>query len=125
VGGAGRKAGPIHLAADSPLHQRFSFLGAVTDEGQACGEPLSWKFSGEALLSRFVDTEGNLVRIQVQVRQCRSVTDLASGEIIELPGTAFTERVLFVEDGSIIIEDVGHAERGERGASPSAADLSQ
>ena len=59
------------------------------------------------LLSRFFDTEGNLVRIHVQVRESGSVTDLATGEVIELPQTAFTERVLFVEDGSIIIEDVG------------------
>ena len=97
----------LPAAADPPLHQRFTFSGAVTDEGQACGEPLSWEFTGEVLLSRFFDTEGNLVRIHVQVRESGSVTDLATGEVIELPQTAFTERVLFVEDGSIIIEDVG------------------
>jgi hypothetical protein len=97
----------LPAAADTPLHQRFTFSGAVTDEGQACGEPLSWEFTGEVLLSRFFDTEGNVVRIQVQVRESGSVTNLATGEVIELPETAFTERVLFVEDGSIIIEDVG------------------
>jgi hypothetical protein len=97
----------LPAAADPPMHQQFTFSGAVTDEGQACGDPLSWEFTGEVLLSRFFDSEGNLIRIQVQVRESGSVTNLATGEVIELPRTAFTERVLFVEDGSIIIEDVG------------------
>ena len=97
----------LPAAADPPTHQRFTFAGAVSDEGQACGDPLSWEFTGEVLLSRFFDSEGNLIRIQVQVRESGTVTNLATGEVVDLPQTAFTERVLFVEDGSIIIEDVG------------------
>jgi hypothetical protein len=97
----------LPAAADPPTHQRFTFSGAVTDEGQACGDPLSWEFTGEVLLSRFFDSEGNLVRIQVQVRESGTVTNLATDEVVELPRTAFVERVLFVEDGSIIIEDDG------------------
>jgi hypothetical protein len=97
----------LPAAADPPTHQQFSFSGAVTDEGQACGDPLSWEFTGEVLLSRFFDSEGNLIRIQVLVQESGTVTNLATGEVVDLPRTAFTERVLFVEDGSIIIEDVG------------------
>lgn len=81
--------------------------GTVSDEGQACGDPLSWEFTGEVLLTRFFDSEGNLIRIQVQVRESGTVTNLATGEVVDLPETAFTERVLLVEDGSIIIQDVG------------------
>lgn len=94
-------------AADPPIHQRLTFSGAVTDQGEACGDPLSWEFTGEVLLSRFFDSEGSLVRIQVQVRESGTVTNLTTGEVVELPRTAFMERVLFVEDGTIIIEDVG------------------
>jgi hypothetical protein len=97
----------LPAAADPATHQRITFSGAVTDEGQACGDPLSWEFTGEALLTRFFDSEGTLVRIQVQVWESGTVTNLATGEVVDLPRTAFTERVLFVEDGSIIIEDVG------------------
>jgi hypothetical protein len=97
----------LPAAADQPTHQRFTFSGAVTDEGQACGYPLSWEFTGEVLLSRFFDSEGNLIRIQIQVRESGTVTNLATGEVVDLPQTAFTERVLLVQDGSIIIEDVG------------------
>lgn len=97
----------LPATADPPTHVRVTFSGAVTDQGEACGDPLSWEFTGEARVSRFFDSEGNLVRIQVQVRESGTVTDLATGEVIELPRTAFMERVLFVEDGSIIIEDVG------------------
>jgi hypothetical protein len=35
------------------------------------------------------------------------VTNEDTGEVIELPRTAFIERVLFVEGGTIIIEDNG------------------
>jgi hypothetical protein len=97
----------LPAAAVPPTHQPITFSGAVTDQGQACGDPLSWEFTGEAMVSRFFDNEGNLIRIQVQVRESGTVTNLATGEVVELPPTAFTERVLFVEDGSIIIEDVG------------------
>lgn len=94
-------------AADPPTHVRFAFSGAVTDAGEACGDPLSWEFVGEALLTRFFDGDGTLVRIHVQVRESGSVTNLATGEVVALPRTAFVERVLFIEDGSIIIEDDG------------------
>jgi hypothetical protein len=97
----------LPATGEPPTHVRFTFSGAVTDEGQACGDPLSWEFTGEVLLSRFFDSEGNLVRIQVLVQESGTVTSLATGEVVDLPRTAFTERVLFVEDGSIIIEDVG------------------
>lgn len=94
-------------AADPPTHTRQSFSGAVTDQGQACGDPLSWEFTGEVLLSRFFDSDGNLTRLHAHVRESGTVTNLATGEVVELPRTAFLERVLFVEDGSIIIQDVG------------------
>jgi hypothetical protein len=94
-------------AAAPPTQQRFTFSGSVSDQGEACGDPLSWDFTGEVLLTRFFDSEGNLVRIQIQVRESGTVTNLSSGEVVELPRTAFMERILFVEDGSIIIEDVG------------------
>jgi hypothetical protein len=97
----------LPASAVPPIHQQFMFSGALTDQGEACGDPLSWEFTGEVLLSRFFDSEGNLVRIQVQVRESGTVTNLTTGEVIELPQTAFVERVLFVEDGSIIIEDNG------------------
>jgi hypothetical protein len=97
----------LPAGAVEPTQVRFPFSGAVTDQGQACGDPLSWEFSGEVLLTRFFDSEGNLVRIHAHVRESGTVTNLFTGEVVELPETAFLERVLFVEDSSIIIEDVG------------------
>ena len=97
----------LPASAVPPIHMSFTFSGEVSDQGEACGDPLSWEFTGEVLLSRFFDSEGNLVRIQVQVRESGTVTNLTTGEVVELPQTAFVERVLFVEDGSIIIEDAG------------------
>jgi hypothetical protein len=96
----------LPAAADPPTQVRQTFSGEVTDAGEACGDPLSWEFTGEVLVTRFFD-DGDLVRIQVQVQESGTVTNLATGEIVELPRTAFLERVLLVDDGSIIIEDVG------------------
>lgn len=90
-----------------PSFQAFSFSGAVTDQGQACGDPLSWEFTGDVRITRFFDSDGALTRIQVQVRESGTVTNLTTDEVVDLPRTAFIERVLFVEDGSIIIEDNG------------------
>ena len=97
----------IPAAAETPVHTSFPFSGSVSDSGEACGDPLSWEFSGEVMLTRFFDSEGNLVRIHAHVRESGTVTNLATGEVIELARTAFLERVLFEEDGSVIIEDVG------------------
>lgn len=97
----------LPASAVPPTFQELAFSGAVTDQGQACGDPLAWEFTGEARISRFFDSDGALTRIQVQVRESGSVTNLTTGEVVDLPRTAFIERVLFVEDGSIIIEDDG------------------
>ena len=94
-------------SAVPPTVQELTFSGAVTDQGQACGFPLSWEFTGDARITRFFDDTGSLTRIQVQVRESGTVTNEDTGEVIELPRTAFIERVLFVEGGTIIIEDNG------------------
>ena len=96
----------LPAAADPPTQVRQTFSGEVTDNGEACGDPLSWEFTGEALVTRFF-ADGDLVRIQVLVQESGTVTNLTTGEVVELPRGAFLERVLLVDDGSIIIEDVG------------------
>jgi hypothetical protein len=97
----------LPASAVPPTVQEVTFSGAVKDQGQACGDPLSWEFTGDARVTRFFDADGALTRIQVQVREGGTVTNEATSEVVVLPRTAFIERVLFVEDGSIIIEDNG------------------
>jgi hypothetical protein len=41
------------------------------------------------------------------VERLNTITNLATGEVVELPRTAFLERVLLVDDGTIVIEDNG------------------
>lgn len=95
------------MAATPPTHTQTTFSGVVSDQGEACGFPLTWAFTGDAAITRFFDQDGQLVRISVQVREAGTVTNEATGEVVELPRTAFVERVLFVEDGTIVIEDNG------------------
>ena len=96
----------LPAAADPPTHTQQSFSGAVTDTGQACGDPISWEFTGEVTLTRFFE-DGTLVRIHAHVQESGTVTNLATGEVVELPRTSFLERVQFLDDGSVIIEDNG------------------
>ena len=97
----------LPAAADPPTHAQQTFSGAVTDTGQACGDPISWEFTGEVQLTRFFGNDGNLVRIHAHVQESGTVTNLATGEVVDLPRTSFLERVLLVEDGTIIIQDGG------------------
>ncbi len=97
----------LPAGAVPPTHDRDTFSGAVTDSGEACGDPISWEFTGDALVTRFFDESGSLVRLHALVQESGTVTNLATGEVVDLPRTAFLERVLFPGDGSIIIEDVG------------------
>jgi hypothetical protein len=97
----------LPASAVPPTQQAQTFSGEVSDSGEACGFPLSWEFTGEVLITRFFDQAGELIRIQVEVRESGTITNLDTGEVVELPRTAFMERVLFLPDGSIIIEDVG------------------
>lgn len=99
--------GGLPAAADPPLHFDQTFSGAVTDNGEACGFPLAWEFTGEVQVTVFSDSEGNVTRAHIQVRESGTVTNVATGEVVELPRTAFLERELFVEDGSIIFQDLG------------------
>lgn len=95
----------LPAAADPPTQDRDTFSDEVRDQGEACGFPLSWEFTGELLITRFFD-DGQLTRLHAQVRESGTITNLETDEVVELPRTAFLERVL-IEDGSIIIEDVG------------------
>lgn len=79
----------------------------MSDTGQACGDPLSWDFTGEVLFSRFFDRDGNLDRFQIHVQESGTVTNLATGEVVDLPRTAFMERDTFNDDGSVTLEAVG------------------
>lgn len=96
----------LPAAAVPPDIQRDTFAGSVTDQGEACGFALSWEFTGEVLVQRFVDADGALVRIHAHVRESGTITNLDTGEVIDLPRTAFLERVLITDDG-VIIEDLG------------------
>ena len=104
-------AGTPAASADPPAHQELTFTGAVSDNGEACGFPVSWEFEGEVRLTRFVDSDGNVVRVQVHVREAGTVTNGASGEVVVLPRTAFLQRTLIVDPVTRIIQISGSAVR--------------
>ena len=97
--------GALPAVADPPVMFTQDFAGSVVDHGEACGDPLAWTFEGTARVTRFLE-DGGLVRLHAHVQESGTVTNLATGEAVELPRTSFVERVLLTEDG-IIIEDVG------------------
>lgn len=96
----------LPAGAAQPAMRRVAFAGVVADQGEACGFALSWEFTGDVLEQRFFDTDGQLVRIHAHVREFGTITNLDTGAVIDLPRTAFLERVLISQDG-VIIEDLG------------------
>jgi hypothetical protein len=67
--------GSLPAAAVPPQHIRTTFSGAVTDQGQACGDSLSWEFTGELLVTRFFDADGKFIRVHFQVQESGTVTN--------------------------------------------------
>lgn len=110
-------ASTLAASAEPPTHQRQSFSGDVTDAGEACGEPLSWEFTGDLLVTTFFDNDGNVVRQDVHVQESGTVTNLTTGEVVELPRTSFLQRFSFEPDGTTIAEVNGLSVRvtGEDG----------
>lgn len=90
-----------------PDHFEFSFAGTVADSGEACGDPLSWDFVGDVKGTDFFDQDGNLVRTHLHIYESGTLSNLATGEVIELPRTAFLAQQLWGGGGTVTVKQAG------------------
>ena len=107
----------LPAAADAPVRTIEPFSGSVSDDGDVCGFPIIWEFTGEARALRFFQ-DGQLVRLQALVQESGTVTNLDTGEVVELPRTAFYDRFDLGDDGSVIESVSGLSIRVTEGGDP-------
>ena len=97
----------VTAAAEVPDHFEFSFAGTVADSGEACGDALSWDFTGDVKGTDFFDREGNLVRTHLHIYESGTLSNLTTGEVIELPQTAFLAQQLWGVGGTVTVKQAG------------------
>lgn len=87
--------------AAPPTRQTVEQTNVV--QGQtSCGE-LRWDIDLTAEVVRFFDNDGNLVRIQVHIREENRITNLTTGESFREGPVAFTQTTLFTDDGPVFV----------------------
>jgi len=95
---AGALAAPA--AATPPTRQTIVQHNVVQDQGQACGFPVRWTIDLTVERTRFVDADGNLVRIIDHVREDNTVERLDTGKRLREGPDAF-QQVLTIEAGRV------------------------
>lgn len=72
-------------------------------QGQtSCGE-LRWDIHLTADVFRFFDNDGNLVRIQVHIREDNTITNLTTGESFREGPVSFMQTTLFTDEGPVFV----------------------
>jgi len=97
-------AGGNPAAAVPPVTQSFTFAQTIEGVAQSCGLPLSWGIEGSVERTLFFDQDGNVVRIQDQVRELNTITNLETGERLQEGPDSFIQRILFGDDGSVTLQ---------------------
>lgn len=90
--------------AVAPVTQTISFADTIEGFVPACGLNLRWDITGTVDRSLFFDQDGNVVRIQDQVREANTITNVDTGETLQEGPDSFTQRILFNDDGTVTIQ---------------------
>jgi hypothetical protein len=75
---------------------------AVTQGSTSCGV-LRWEVHLTAERFRFFDNDGNLVRVQVHIREDNTITNLTTGETYREGPDAFMQTTIFTDEGPRIV----------------------
>lgn len=96
---AGAFAAPATAA--EPMRDTVVQNGVVQGE-TSCGV-LRWEIHLTGERFRFFDNEGNLVRVQVHIREENTITNLTTGETLREGPVSFMQTTLFTDDGPRIV----------------------
>lgn len=97
-------AGPA--GAVPPLHDTLVINNVVQDNGDACGFPVRWDITLEAMRTRFFDQDGNLTHVDLIVEEDNTITNLDTGLTLREGPDHFIQRTFIEEDG-VRIETAG------------------
>ncbi len=107
-------AGPA--GAVPPTRQTIELTNVIQGFVPECGLNLRWDISLTVDRTRFFDQDGNLIRIQDQVRENNTITNTDTGETLEEGPDSFQQRIVFNEDGTVLVSALGlsvHVNQGE------------
>ncbi len=96
--------GTDRAGAIPPVTQSFDFAQTIEGVAPSCGLPLSWNIEGSVDRTLFFDQDGQVVRIQDQVRESNTITNLSTGETLQEGPDSFIQRILFGDDGSVTLQ---------------------
>lgn len=87
--------------AVKPQRDQFSITQVV--QGQTSCGVLRWEIHLTGDRFRFFDQDGNLVRVQIHIREDNTITNLTTGESFREGPVAFMQTTVFTDDGPRII----------------------
>ncbi len=98
---------PVTAGAVPPTRQTIELTNTIVGFAADCGINMQWDISLTVERTRFFDQDGNLVRIQDQVRENNTITNLDTGETLQEGPDSFQQRILFNADGSVTVMAIG------------------
>ncbi len=102
--------------ATQPTRQTIALTNTISGFVPECGINMQWDISLTVERTRFFDQDGNLVRIQDQVREHNTITNTDTGETLQEGPDSFQQRILFNADGTVTVAVLGlsvHVNQGE------------
>ncbi len=90
-------------AAVPPVRSTITATDTIEGFVPECGRNLRWDISLTVERTFFFDEDGNLVRIQDQVRENNTITDTDTGETLQEGPDSFSQRILFNDDGTVTL----------------------
>ncbi len=90
-----------------PTRQTIELTNVIQGVAPDCGIEMRWDIDLTVQRTRFFDQDGNLVRIQDQVRELNTITNLDTGETLQEGPDSFQQRIVFNADGTVEVWAVG------------------
>ncbi len=95
---------PAGAQAAPPTRQTIALTNTIEGFVPECGLNLRWGIDLTVERTFFFDGDGNLVRIQDQVRENNTITNIDTGETLEEGPDSFSQRILFNDDGTVTVQ---------------------
>lgn len=90
--------------ATEPARQTISVTNVIEGFVPECGLNLRWEISLIVERTLFFDQDANVTRIQDQVRENNTITDVDAGVTLQEGPDSFIQRILFDDDGTVTVQ---------------------
>jgi hypothetical protein len=101
--GAALMAAALALPALAAAPQRDQVAQNQVVQGPTSCGVLRWEIHLTGDRFRFFDNDGQLVRVQVHIREDNTITNVGTGETFREGPDSFMQRTLFTDEGPLIV----------------------